>query len=141
MSYAKIAWAGSLGLMLGALFFEYVMMLEPCVLCWYQRYPHILAIVLGGLAIWRAPKAYPLIGLIVLISAGVALFHVGVEQHWWAGLSTCAGDQGLSVTELLGKPAARCDEIAWSFLGLSMAAWNGIFSVLIAGLWVRAQKN
>ena len=139
MKLAHFAWLGSLSLILGALFFQYGQGLDPCVLCMYQRYPHFLAIILGGLAIWRTPKLYPLMGLIVLSSAAVAMFHVGVEQHWWEGLSTCSGNTEGSVADLLGKKAARCDEIPWSFLGLSMAVWNGVLSMIVAGMWFRAR--
>ena len=139
LKLSHLAWLGSVGLILGALFFQYGKGLDPCVLCMYQRYPHFLAIIVGAFAIWREPRLYPLVGVIVLASAAVAMFHVGVEQHWWAGLSTCSGDAEGSVADLLGKKAARCDEIAWSLFGISMAGWNGIFSVVLAGLWFKAR--
>lgn len=139
MKYSHLAWLGSVGLILGALFFQYVQGLDPCVLCMYQRYPHFIAIVLGAFAIWKAPRLYPVVGVVVLLSAAWAMFHIGVEQKWWEGLSTCSGGSDLSVEELLGKKVARCDEIAWSMFGLSMAAWNGIISFVIAGLWFKAK--
>jgi disulfide bond formation protein DsbB len=46
---------------------------------------------------------------------------------------------GLSPEELLERilaaPVIRCDEIAWSFLGLSMPGWNALLSLGLAGLW------
>ena len=74
-----------------------------------------------------------------LAGAGLAGFHVGVEQHWWAGLAACeGGPAGETVAELrerlLNAPPARCDEVAWPLLGLSMAAWNGLLSLGLAGL-------
>jgi disulfide bond formation protein DsbB len=30
------------------------------------------------------------------------------------------------------RPAPRCDQIAWSLFGLSMAAWNAIISLGLA---------
>ncbi len=139
MRYSLIAWLGSLSLILGALFFQYGKGLDPCVLCMYQRYPHFIAIILGAFAIAKEPRLYPVVGVVALTSAAVAIFHVGVEQLWWEGLSTCSGNAELTVDELLGKQAARCDEIAWSMFGLSMAAWNGIISLVIAGLWFKAK--
>ncbi|NJS40267.1 MAG: disulfide bond formation protein B, partial [Rhodobacteraceae bacterium] len=72
-------------------------------------------------------------------------FHVGVEQGWWAGLASCtAGSiEGISAADLL-NPAVdvaapvRCDAIAWSILGISMAGWNMLASLGIAGVWVAA---
>jgi disulfide bond formation protein DsbB len=32
----------------------------------------------------------------------------------------------------------RCDEIAWSMLGLSMAAWNGLVGLAAGGVAVLA---
>ncbi|MGH6718441.1 MAG: disulfide bond formation protein B, partial [Alphaproteobacteria bacterium] len=82
----------------------------------------------------------------LVAGAGIAGFHVGVEQHWWTGLNTCAGQgtAGLSrdalKDQLLATAPARCDEIPWSLAGVSMAGWNGIFSLglaaaVAAGLW------
>jgi disulfide bond formation protein DsbB len=36
----------------------------------------------------------------------------------------------------------RCDQIQWSFLGLSMAAWNGLISLSSAGAiaWLAARR-
>lgn len=140
--------AGSGGLLLGALFFQYVMDLAPCPLCHWQRYPHIAVVVLAAGALAGGAAARPwllgLIGLALLATAGIALFHAGVEQKWWAGLAVCEGAGGapVSVDDILKgisrRPPPRCDEIAWSFLGLSMAAWNAVLSLALAGFAFRA---
>ena len=48
----------------------------------------------------------------------------------------------LSSKELMKKileaPIIRCDEVPWSFLGLSMAGWNGILSILFSSCWLKA---
>jgi len=86
-------------------------------------------------------------GLIVLFGAGVAFYHTGVEQHWWLGPTTCTsqGVQGLTAQQLmdqiLNAPLVRCDEIPWSLFGLSMAAWNGVVSLGLAGFWVLAFRK
>lgn len=83
----------------------------------------------------------------VLAGAGIAGYHTGVEQGWWQGLAACsAPDIGsLSSDELFDRimsaPVARCDEIPWSFLGLSMAAWNGLLSLGLAALWTTAYAS
>lgn len=138
-----IAAGGSLALLLGAFAFQYLGGLLPCVLCIYQRWPHAVAVLIGlaGLRI-KAPIVPILGALAVLASAGVAVFHVGVEQEWWAGLAACTVDalEGVSGADLLnmdvtvGKPV-RCDAIPWQMLGVSMAGWNAIVSAGLAVIW------
>jgi len=82
--------------------------------------------------------------LSVMMSAGLGAFHTGVEKGWWQGPTSCTGaDVGsLSASELmdqiLAAPLIQCDQVAWSFLGLSMASWNAVFSLLLAGIWFLA---
>lgn len=141
-----IAAGGSAGLLLGALWFQYVVGLFPCALCIWQRWPHVVAVLAGALSIKIPGPVLPIIGaLAALTTAAVAGFHVGVEQGWWAGLESCQGQGigGLSLDTLLDPTAAapepvRCDQIAWSLFGVSMAGWNLIASVILAGVWLRA---
>ncbi len=136
---------GSGGLLLGALFFQYVIGLPPCPLCLWQRYPHVAVVVIAALTLALAPpRARPyllgLMGLALLATAGVGAFHFGVEQKWWQGLPSCEGvgtDSGpLTIGDLTKglnlKPPARCDQIPWSLLGISMAGWNVIASLALA---------
>lgn len=148
-SLALLAIAGSVGLLLGALAFQYIGGLAPCVLCIWQRWPHVVAVLLGGLFLWRGWAALAVLaGLAALSSAGIGVFHVGVEQGWWQGLAQCTVDTlaNVSANDLLntdvtvGAPAA-CDQIAWSLFGISMAGWNVISSTLIAGIWLRVARR
>lgn len=126
---------------------QYGFGLQPCILCLYQRWPYRIAAALSVLAfvfasgsrtvIPRALLAFCVIAFV--IDAGIALFQVGVEQHWWQGTEKCTGAnlEGLSPAELLEKirtaPTVRCDEIQFEFLGLTMAAYNGLFALGLAG--------
>ncbi|GAB1362868.1 hypothetical protein MASR1M32_21040 [Rhodobacter sp.] len=83
--------------------------------------------------------------LAALTTAGIGLFHAGVEQGWWEFVSSCTRGSiaGLSGAELLDPtlataPPVRCDAIAWSLLGISMAGWNAIVSAGLALIWVFA---
>ena len=130
-----------------ALLFQYVGGYAPCVLCHYQRWPHIAVIALAVLAVllWRRraggpPKAFGLVcAAILLAGLAVSLYHVGVEQGVFAGPTSCSNvvAGALSVEELRERltaaPIVRCDEIVWSFLGLSMAAWNAVICFALAG--------
>ncbi len=141
---------GSGGLLLGALFFQYVMGLPPCPLCHYQRWPHIAVVVLaaGALALGPGslrPWLLGLIGVALLATMAIGIFHFGVEQKWWAGLAICEGgsdDTALGVDDLQKalnqRPAPRCDQIAWSLFGISMAGWNVLISLALAAFAFRA---
>lgn len=143
-----LAGLGSLAMLLGALGFQYLGELAPCPLCIWQRWPHAVAVVISVVAmtlLWRFRRPLSVLGaLVVSVGAGVAGYHVGVEQKWWSGPSSCSGFDlsGLSTQELLAQiqsaPLVPCDEIAWDFLGISMAGWNGLISLGLVALWVFA---
>lgn len=138
-----IASAAILG---GAFAFQYIGGLSPCILCWWQRYAHMATIVLALLAILASRghssragwSLVGLTGLALLAGAGIAAFHVGVEQHWWAGTAECGSPLGAASgidelrARLLAQPIVRCDEIAWSMFGISMAGYNFILSLALA---------
>ncbi len=145
---AVFAALGSAAMLLGAFGFQYIGNMPPCHLCILQRWPHGLAFGLGIIVFFLPNRwLYALGGLIVLYGAGVAFYHVGVEQHWWVGPTACTSQSvaGLSPTQLMDQimkaPLVKCDEIPWSMLGLSMAAWNGVISVGIAAIWLLAFRR
>ena len=127
---------------------EVVLSLETCVLCLYQRVPYVLAGVLGLVAL-LVPRgrlrtaAAAAAGSAFLTGAGIAFYHVGVEQHWWASAASCGGDlgQGLNVQnlqqQLMEKPPKACDEVDWMLFGVSMATYNVAASLIlgVASLW------
>jgi disulfide bond formation protein DsbB len=86
-----------------------------------------------------------LAGLIFLIGGGIAVFHVGVEQHWWQGTAECGGASIARTLEelraqLIGRPVVRCDQAQFHFLGLSMAGWNALISAAYAAFSLAAAK-
>lgn len=127
----------------GAWFFELVVGLDPCPLCLDQRVPYYIAVPLGIGLSWLATKPHrslivraglALLALVLLIGAGLGVYHAGIEWGWWAGPAGCAGGTlQTPVSDLLSAlKSARvvpCDEAAWRFLGLSLAGW----SAMIAG--------
>jgi disulfide bond formation protein DsbB len=147
---ALAATAGHGGLLGGAFVFQ-ALGYAPCILCIWQRWPHAAAIALGVLCLaGLAPRATgALAGAAALTASGLGFFHAGVEQGWWDGPSACAGgasDLGaMSGTDLLSTDIAEtvvmCTDIVWSFAGLSMAAWNGLLSLALAGLWLLALRG
>ena len=126
-----------------ALLSQYWGGLDPCELCLLERWPWWAAIAISALA-WlisgRLALAIPaiLLTVVFLISAGIAFYHVGVEQHWFAGPSACtaSGTAATSIdalrAQLLGKQAVMCDEVQWSLFGVSLAGWNFLASLALA---------
>jgi disulfide bond formation protein DsbB len=142
-----LAAGGSLAMLLGAWGFQYIGGLAPCTMCYWQRWPHMAAVAIGALGLAVPSVALTLAGaLAALATSAIGLYHTGVERAWWSGPSTCtSGDiGGLSTQELmdqiLAAPLIRCDEVAWSFAGLSMASWNAVISLGLAVVWLLAWR-
>ena len=148
-----LAAGGSAALLAAAYAFQYLGGMAPCALCYWQRYPHAAAVVLGVLALALPLRAAParvlaaLGGLAALATAGIGLYHTGVERGWWDGPSTCTAGPvgGLStdalMAQIMSAPIVRCDAVPWEMLGLSMASWNALVSVGLAALWAVAVRG
>lgn len=133
----------------GSLAFVYALQFgwgfQPCILCIWQRVPYGLMLLVGVAAVmWRPAGKHTrillaLCALLMLAETGVAIFHTGVERHWWLGTSSCSnrplgGGSAKDLREqLLNMGVARCDEISWSLFGLSLANYNIIFALMLAG--------
>jgi disulfide bond formation protein DsbB len=135
---------GPAALLAGALGFQFIGGLAPCEMCHWQRWALLAAIGLA-LAAWGLRHSRALLrlsALAVLAGAGIAVFHVGVEQHWWKGITECAapmlsGSSADIMGQIMAQPLVRCDAIPWSLFGISMAGWNALVSIAIGGvaLW------
>jgi disulfide bond formation protein DsbB len=124
----------------GAYAFQYIGGLQPCALCLYQRWPWWIAGGIGLLALLPFGDAR-LRGMLLMLGtlavwagAGVAVYHVGVEQKWWAGPVTCTSSLTAGSLEdlkalIMAAPVVRCDDIAWSLFGISMAGYNALISL------------
>ena len=133
------------GAMLAAahFYFQGYLQLTPCALCLQQREWHwgVLAVSALAFAVTRFRPAWlgwaiVIIGLVLLGSAAMGAYHVAVEQKWVVAQCDIGGaiDPSQLSLDNLGdnlRPP-RCDEIAWSWLGISMAGYNAIISLLLA---------
>jgi disulfide bond formation protein DsbB len=113
---------GSAALLGGAYYFQYVVGLDPCDLCLWQRYPHMAVIVAGLVAVacFAAPRLALVLTFLaitgLLVTAGSASSRSVLEQHWGRPQS-CSGriPGGLSAEELRNtccRPIWCCDEVA-----------------------------
>jgi disulfide bond formation protein DsbB len=138
----------SAALLAGAWAFQLWGGLFPCELCLAQRWPWYVALGISVVVlVIRRPaigSQLPLvIGAIMIVSAGLAFYHVGVENHFLPGPSACTATQsgrGLTTEELMRQimaaPVVRCDTIQWSLFGISLAGWNVLASLGVLGLSV-----
>ena len=144
-----------LALLGGALGSQYLGGLHPCEMCYWQRWPHGVAILLAMLAFTapadssRSRSPTLLAAIAIAVSGAIGVYHAGVEAQIFEGFTQCtATGRGLSPAELLEQishaPLIRCDEVQFRFLGISMAGWNAILSLggaaLILTLTLRAKR-
>lgn len=117
--------------------------LAPCHLCLLQRDAYWAAIGLSMLAVFVGPRSRwrPLllasVAAAFLAGAGIALYHVGIEQQWWQGSGECvgatAGLSGIDLEEaIMNAPVTRCDDVAFALFGISMAGYNALLSAALA---------
>jgi len=119
-------------LLAGALGSQYFGGLHPCEMCYWQRWPHGVAILLAGAAFLVPSKSRlltMLAAVAIAVSGLIGLFHAGVELGWWEGLTRCTSGGAMSLDDLMKVPLVRCDQVQWSLLGISMAGWNAIISL------------
>jgi disulfide bond formation protein DsbB len=139
-----------LGLLGGALGSQYIGGLNPCEMCYWQRWPHGLAILLAA-ASFTAPAASSRSRLLTLLAAaaiavsgGIGVYHAGVEADIFEGLTACTATRGMSLQDIVAAPLVRCDQVQWSLFGISMAGWNAILSLggaaLIVALAIRGRR-
>lgn len=139
-----IAGIGAISI-LGAWFFQYVIGLQPCPLCLEQRIAYYFATPLAVLVFLGARYgasrrvlfiAFAAMALAMLWNAGLGAYHAGVEWKFWPGPQDCGAGQlgdlnstGNLLQTLETVRVVRCDEIPWSFLGLSLAGYNVLISL------------
>lgn len=128
----------------------------PCQMCFWQRWPHAIAAVLGAAALALKLRVLRWVGALTMaVSAGLGSYHSGVERKWWDGPASCTGGGvgDLSVEDLLAQiqaaPLVRCDEIPWRLsdmipievLDITMANFNAVGSLVLMGVWIVAARR
>jgi disulfide bond formation protein DsbB len=143
--FLAVAMAAVVG---GALAFQYIGGYLPCKLCYEQRIPYYVGVPLMVLALlasmlrapaWVTRGLLAIGGLLMLYGLYLAIYHSGVEWAWWPGPTDCTdvagpvNTGGNGVLDALDKfVPPSCDKAALRILGLSMAGWNAIASLILA---------
>jgi disulfide bond formation protein DsbB len=126
-----------------ALASQYVGGLVPCELCVLQRWPWAAAITISIVALFVGqPRSLSwvalILGLVFVVGIGFAFYHLGVEQHWFAGPSACTPGAATPTSleemrqRILSAQVVRCDQVQWSLYGVSLAGWNLLASFAMA---------
>ena len=158
--WTAFALAASLAMLGAAHAFERFEHLAPCNLCLKQREAYWGAVAVAAVATaWTllsgSRRGTPRIAAFLLAAvfatgAITAVFHMGGEYGWWALPATCSAVGGsvdlesLTALAMGTGPAVRvisCGDVAWSWLGLSMAGWNAIIASALAVFSLLAAKR
>lgn len=145
-----LATSGSAALLLGAFGFQHLGGLAPCKLCLWQRWPHAAAILIGAILLAGGHRLLAWLGaLAAAATAGIGIYHAGVEWGWWPGPTSCTGG-GMDLGTMTGGDllsmdgpmgVVMCDEVVWQMAGLSMAGWNAVISLGLAAIWIAAARR
>ncbi len=125
----------------------------PCELCLKERLPYYAGLVLSAVAVGlaeRGPRSSTqrsllragFLALVLIFAAGAGLgaYHAGVEWGFWPGPTDCtgmfqkAGSMQEFLKQLHATKVVRCDAVAIRILGLSLAGWNAVISIVLAAL-------
>ena len=136
--------------LVSAFVIEYQLDHKPCKLCLYERIPYFLSmlLIIKMLFIKKYERATLLIlFLIFLSSAALAFYHFGIEEGFFnESLACTTGDLSKTLSkeellELLKQQSISCKDVSFRMLGLSLAAINTIFSLLLSVIFVRLFIN
>ncbi|MFG1344183.1 disulfide bond formation protein B [Xanthobacter autotrophicus DSM 431] len=135
--------AGAAMTLAAAWYFQLVIGLAPCPLCLDQRIAYYAAIPLGLLTYWAARgerrgvarALLVVLGLAMVGNSALAVYHAGIEWHFWPGPTTCTGTPNLGgdiLSALRKTEVPSCDQAAWRLFGISMAGWNALIAAGLA---------
>ncbi len=146
------------GLIGYALFAQYVLGLDACPLCIFQR----VAFVAGGAVFLaaglHAPRNARLYGLAALAAnvsgAAIAARHVYIQNLPADQAPACGPGLDylleafplMDALTLVLTGSGECADVVWSFLGLSMPGWALVWFLLLSALavaanWVRLPRG
>ena len=136
--------------LIAAYFIQYILGHEPCNLCLIERIPYFAAIILISL-IFILNKHEKIITLIVslffIFGAIISFYHFGIEQGFFSESLVCDlsnGNKAASAQDLLKqlkKETVSCKDVTFRVLGLSLATFNTIISLIISAILLKIVIN
>ena len=119
---------------------------QACKLCFYERIPYFLSILLI-LKIFFAKGnekiIFLLLSIIFIVSSILAFYHFGIEQGFFKESIACTA-KNLSETltkdeilEQLSQNIISCKDITFTIFGFSLASINTIFSITLSAIFIK----
>ena len=133
-----------------AYFVQYILNHEPCNLCLIERIPYLAAIILISL-IFILNKYEKIISLIIslffIFGTIVSFYHFGIEQGFFSESFVCnlgSNNEATSTQDLLKqleKTTVSCKDVTFKILGISLATFNTIISIIISAIMLKIVIN
>jgi len=133
-----------------AYFIQYILNHKPCNLCLIERIPYLAAIIFISL-IFILNKFEKIISLIVglffIFGAIVSFYHFGIEQGFFSESLVCdlgSNSKAISAQDLLKqleKETVSCKDVTFKVLGLSLATFNTIISIILSAIMFKIVIN
>ena len=135
---------------ISALIIQYWLGHEPCKLCFYERIPYFLSILLLIKILFF--KKYEKISLLILSlvfvgSTALASYHYGIEQGFFSESLACKVEDLSKIlskeqlVEQLKQNSVSCKNVSFKILGLSLATINTIFSLFLSVIFIKLFLN
>ncbi|MEP6546130.1 MAG: disulfide bond formation protein B [Gammaproteobacteria bacterium] len=145
-----LGFAACAALLAYAYYAQFVLHLEPCPLCIFQRVGVFSIGVVFLIAASHDPvswgrRAYAsLLAVAALATIGVALRHLYIQHLPEGSIPACGASldfmlKVFSLNEVLVKVltgSGECAKVTWQFLGLAMPAWVLIAALTLGGYGV-----
>ena len=131
-----------------AIYIEYALSINPCMLCLYQRIPYIVAIFLClfGYSNLKKTLWIYLLTFNFLLSLILSGYHVGIENNIFPEFSGCTANN-LNIIDKeeliksLGENLPNCKDVNFTLIGLSLATINLFISLIISITGILVIKN
>ena len=133
-----------------AYFIQYILVHEPCNLCLIERVPYLVAVIFISLIFFlnKYEKFISLIvGLFFILGAIISFYHFGIEQGFFSESLICdLGNKNTATSsqdllKQLEKETISCKNVTFRVLGLSLATFNTIISLIIGAIMLRIVIN
>lgn len=146
--------------LLAAYFAQYVLHVQPCLLCLYQRVPFFIVLIVSIIVILLRRKWVRQVGaaiccIAIAMNAGIAFFHAGVEYEIFRNFTWCSTRTQIfektpknieDIRKQLVGDGARltivsCEETPMRFLGLSLSGWNCVYCIVCLALFILYNRH
>ena len=121
-----------------AFYIEYILGFKPCVLCFYQRIPYAIALLISLTAFFISNRNILLIilGLAFLASFLLSGYHVSIEKGFIEPIFSCTGEnikalEKEKILKSLNNIKPDCKDVDFSIFGISLATLNFIISFVL----------